>query len=198
MQIAYLDCDKKQGIVEITFSKREIQLDRAFIQGEYKMVANKEYKVTYYIGCAGYEVMNPLYEEMFSGTSGEVKEKIRNTVEGWMNNKDAKTAIKNEMKKMVSGFDLGYKSLKMIQVDLNERLAGYGNIDVIAEINEVKKVFIVYVRDIFNGLLKVYENSFSVEVDENDIEEFVAKCIQDDIEKINIFLEQHKAEVYIY
>ena len=95
---------------------------------------------------------------------------------------------------MLKHLALSYRSIRMIEYNLLEKLADYGKIMVLVEINEVKKVYCVYVRNMFEDLLKVYVSDLP-DVHENDYEVEIAKEIENDIEKLIEFVKVHESEM---
>lgn len=194
MQTIYLSCDKSQGTIEITLSKREVQMENVVISADYELVAENKYKVTYFIGFTDYDIQKEIATNTVECLYSDLKYIVQDTIRAWMKDKKTRASMREELREMLKHLALSYRSIRMIEYNLLEKLADYGKIMVLVEINEVKKVYCVYVRNMFEDLLKVYVSDLP-NVHENDYEVEIAKEIENDIGKLIEFVKVHESEM---
>lgn len=194
MQTIYLSCDKSQGTIEITLSKREVQMEHVVISADYELVAENKYKVTYFIGFTDYDIQKEIATNTVECLYSDLKYIVQDTIRAWMKDKKTRASMREELREMLKSLALSYRNIRMIEYNLLEKLADYGKIMVLVEINEVKKVYCVYVRNMFEDLLKVYVSDLP-DVHENDYEVEIAKEIENDIGKLIEFVKVHESEM---
>ena len=119
---------------------------------------------------------------------------VQDTIKAWMKDKKTRASMREELREMLKSLALSYRNIRMIEYNLLEKLADYGKIMVLVEINEVKKVYYVYVRNMFDDLLKVYVSDLP-NVHENDYEVEIAKQIENNIERLKDFVKVHESEL---
>lgn len=193
MQTIYLSCDKSQGTIEITLSKREVQMEHVVISADYGLVAENKYKVTYFIGFTDYDIQKEIATNTVECLYSDLKYIIQDTIKAWMKDKKTRASMREELRGMLKRLELSYRSIRMIEYNLLEKLADYGKIMVLVEINEVKKEYYVYVR-MFEDLMKVYVSDLP-NVHENDYEVEIAKEIETNIERLKDFVKVHESEL---
>lgn len=169
-------------------------MEHVVISADYELVAENKYKVTYFIGFTDYDIQKEIATNTVECLYSDLKYIVQDTIKAWMKDKKTRASMREELREMLKHLALSYRSIRMIEYNLLEKLADYGKIMVMVEINEVKKVYTVYVRSIFGDMLKVYVSDLP-NVHENDYEVEIAKQIENNIERLKDFVKVHESEL---
>lgn len=169
-------------------------MEHVVISADYELVAENKYKVTYFIGFTDYDIQKEIATNTVECLYSDLKYIVQDTIRAWMKDKKTRASMREELREMLKRLALSYRNIRMIEYNLLEKLADYGKIMVLVEINEVKKVYCVYVRNMFEDLLKVYVSDLP-DVHENDYEVEIAKEIENDIGKLIEFVKVHESEM---
>lgn len=186
MQSTFLYCDKEQGTVEVTFSKREMAIENCVICADYKRIGNDLYEINFYYGLKNLDIMESLANVRWNVEYSNIRGCVLDFVKERMESKELRTQLRKKMRGMREKASLIYDtSWKLIKFYPTAEEVGYEDIEISAEYNDEKVDF--YVRS-KNGN-KVFMRTFDFEREIFDTDSKVNEIVKDQLIKENLLSE---------
>lgn len=134
MQSTDLNCNKDQGTVEITVSKREISVEKAKVVVDYKLRDIDEYEIQMFIGFTDSAIMKPYSKWIWKVPYNEVRGAIRDRVRRMLENHEEKDKLRKSLREYrgIDKLDADY-TWKVVRFYPAEYEIGYTGIQVVME-----------------------------------------------------------------
>lgn len=196
MQNKQYYCDKTQGTVEVTLSKKEIGVADTVITVDYKLKEENVYDLHVYYGLTTVDILNDWVELSINSTYLELKDNIVDMIRSYLNYKDKRQDLRDKLKDIKLGIftkiDTDWRVYKFY---ISDDWHDCEKNEITVAFNDIQVNF--YVTDIVgNNLLMCSENMNDIKKDRENIDIIgeISKIINSRIEKggdFKKFIDEH-------
>lgn len=144
MQSTFLYCDKSQGTIEVTFSKREMAIENSIICADYKRVGTDEYYVEFFYGLKDLDIMKSLGEITWNIEYSNIKGYVVDYITKKFESKEFRAMLRKRLREMKAATDIKSDHCwKVVKFYPEDEEAGFENIELSVIYSEKQACFYV-------------------------------------------------------
>lgn len=144
MQSTFLYCDKTEGTIEVTFSKREMAIENSVICADYKRIDTDVYEVEFFYGLKDLDIMKSLAKMTWNVEYNNIKGCVVDHIKQKLEEKGFRAMLRKSLREMKAATDIksdhGWKVVKFYPED---KEVGFENIELSVEYSEKQANFYV-------------------------------------------------------